>query len=456
MILNELISRYLDGELTPEEDMLLRDALAADSEAKEAFDTAVLVHVHMQCEPLTAVPPELEQKTLNAVFAEMDSDARFQRKIQSTRSITERNVRGFGTRAVALVACLLLLVLPTHDTWFNGEFAQKVPGTKVENAQSAQVSNTVSSEKRYTATRIQNRIVTTEDVAENEPTTVLNEQGTSTVENINQLAATNELPPTTLRSVFASNAAVVGSTTSRLPETVTNPGDNGGSSELLASNNTPLPVYDEKYNAIAPVSLDATYSSGFGTSLPSISNVQQLTQSTGFVVDETMVVGIEVGLTSYSMEYEGRTVSSGSTPSRRTPSTPTRGSMVSSIEVMQQNPIDVSKLVLSQGSVGGLPTMPYNGVADQRMFWGSAFVQTKLLSLSKVNVLGRAGAGVGQDGALAYSRLQAEYKLLDRVSMSVGAEFSGMPFRNSVKQGQATAIQLGFSFAALTSLRVQL
>ena len=64
MIPDVLISKYLDGDLSLEEDVEFRAMLAADPNAREAFDSAVLLHIAMRCEDVTTVPSDVEESVL--------------------------------------------------------------------------------------------------------------------------------------------------------------------------------------------------------------------------------------------------------------------------------------------------------------------------------------------------------------------------------------------------------
>ena len=70
MIIEQLISNYLDGDLSPEQDQELRELVAADPAARKLFDEAVLVHIAMRCEDETEVPEDLRAD----VFSQIEYD----------------------------------------------------------------------------------------------------------------------------------------------------------------------------------------------------------------------------------------------------------------------------------------------------------------------------------------------------------------------------------------------
>ncbi|RPI68378.1 MAG: hypothetical protein EHM43_05095, partial [Ignavibacteriae bacterium] len=111
MILEHLITAYLDGELTPEQDRELRQNLAADPSAREAFDAAVLIHIALRCEDRTLPPPDLRA----SVFEAVDAIATEESRLAGTTGVATRPIR-LGNRTTTLLACLLLVFsVPVAD-----------------------------------------------------------------------------------------------------------------------------------------------------------------------------------------------------------------------------------------------------------------------------------------------------------------------------------------------------
>ncbi|MFH1051656.1 MAG: hypothetical protein V1779_12110 [bacterium] len=74
MNLEELISKYLDGEMSVEEDELLRESLSADAMARLKFDSAVNLHLAMKEDAESIFPPDellaqTEDMILMKIFA---------------------------------------------------------------------------------------------------------------------------------------------------------------------------------------------------------------------------------------------------------------------------------------------------------------------------------------------------------------------------------------------------
>ena len=64
MNLDSLLSKYLDGELTHDEDEQLRSLLSEDKDAKVDFDSAVLLNAAMKDDSESIlVPEEVSQET---------------------------------------------------------------------------------------------------------------------------------------------------------------------------------------------------------------------------------------------------------------------------------------------------------------------------------------------------------------------------------------------------------
>lgn len=102
MIPDYLISKYLDGDLTQEEDRELRSELSTDKDAREAFDASVLIHIAMCCDDESEPPADLVDSTLREVL-QLASNAQINGRKRSSLS------------PMMTVLAVLLLCVPISD-----------------------------------------------------------------------------------------------------------------------------------------------------------------------------------------------------------------------------------------------------------------------------------------------------------------------------------------------------
>ena len=111
MIIEQLISNYLDGDLTPEQDQELRELVAADPAARKLFDEAVLVHIAMRCEDETEVPDDLRAD----VFSQLDAIAQEEEHLRAATAILRQDRTRVPRRMAAVLAVLFALWVPISE-----------------------------------------------------------------------------------------------------------------------------------------------------------------------------------------------------------------------------------------------------------------------------------------------------------------------------------------------------
>lgn len=441
MILDHLISKYLDGELSPEEDSELRRLIAADPLAKEAFDAAVLVHIAMRCEDdaIADTPDDVAEEVYDNILAHIDDD---EGRRNALPVAVDPAARASRRRVLSLVAAVLMLVVPVGHDWFmaGGDQAVILPDLPTLNAfdEADHVATTVS--------RIRT-VSTRTDVRSDESTddafvmSVVND-GSGTDDGASERsmaeADADDAGRTVPLSVWFGGTPDV-SSTDRNDASVVDP-------RAACATCSPAKVAVTEADYPMEVLLATLYTQGMTTSLPSTSNVRSISQSLGYAVAPSSVFGLEVGSTSYDVErsHEGSVRVGG------TPEGPVRAA------APPREDGGIMKLLPGDSPVGTYFRQTSVSMNSEQMVWGAAFLQQSIMNAGGLAVQGRAALGAGEDGMLAYGRIQGEYKLYRSVSLTVGAEARYVPFRTNAIGGVSTSSSYGAIYSLLYGVQIRL
>jgi len=114
------------------------------------------------------------------------------------------------------------------------------------------------------------------------------------------------------------------------------------------------------------------------------------------------------------------------------------------------------KLLPGDSPVGTYFRQTSVSMNSEQMVWGAAFLQQSIMNAGGLAVQGRAALGAGEDGMLAYGRIQGEYKLYRSVSLTVGAEARYVPFRTNAIGGVSTSSSYGAIYSLLYGVQIRL
>lgn len=442
MILDHLISKYLDGELSPDEDSELRRLIAADPLAKEAFDAAVLVHIAMRCEDDASAdtPDDVAEEVYDNVLAHIDDD---EDRRTALPAAIDPVARASRRRVLSLVAAVLMLVVPVGHDWFGtgGDQAIFLPELPTLDAID-EVGRTT------TVSRIRT-VHTMTDVRRDESTddtfvmSVVNDDSDADGDVHEQSMATttaDDAGRTIPLSVWFGGHTPDVSSTDRDDASVVDP-------RIAGSVDGPArPVLAAEADYPMEVLLATLYTQGMTTSLSSASNVRSISQSLGYAVAPSSVFGLEVGSTSYDVErsHEGSVRVGG------TPEGPARAA------APPREDGGIMKLLPGDSPVGTYFRQTSVSMNSEQMVWGAAFLQQSIMNAGGLAVQGRAALGAGEDGMLAYGRIQGEYKLYRSVSLTVGAEARYVPFRTNAIGGVSTSSSYGAIYSLLYGVQIRL
>ncbi|MCO6465242.1 MAG: hypothetical protein J5I53_01375 [Bradyrhizobiaceae bacterium] len=463
MILEHLISKYLDSELTSDEDVELRTVVRSDPNAKDAFDSAVMLHIALSCEDDTQPPADLRLNVFDAIEALAYTAG-------DHRSTSHRSaIRGPASsllfsvkqvRKVAALACVLLLLLwsPIHESPFiawqaiteanvtytdHSPTGQHLEYTSLRNhvvkgvrraAALTQPINTLASTigvESATLTPESTRQSSSDQFAANVERAETPYVDGSTV-SIDKHSTDNTIHQPTLASAFASTFTSDHRydqyTTSVVPT----------ESVQQEEQRSPTPT-EPPSSTGTPVTFSTAYAAGMGSSVAQTSNIRQYTASIGFEVEANSLVGLEVG----SMEYDMRLTSVGAVPINGSRST----MIVHNARSGKLAVPDVPPLRYSTDSI--------TSVVQERQVWGSAFYERSVISSHHLAIRGRVGTGVSEDGLIAYGRVLGTYDIGRYLSVVAGAEVRGMNFRTGSVSGSSSASAFGAVVTALTGLYVR-
>lgn len=410
MILEHLISAYLDGELTPEQDKELRESLASDPTAREAFDAAVLIHIGLRCEDRTIPPLDLRR----SVFDAIDVIAAEEDRHAATLGVAKRPIK-VGSRGVGVLAAVfLMLCVPVADLVMLRPIAQDIE-PKVET-----VSVAASTLKKERVVRSQDEHIARPD--EGSVGSAIADAGLASKvapEGLAADAASGVDPEVPLSTIFG------GAVTPTVEWAVTEPA---------------MPVQEQ----VLPVFVTTSYAAGMASSIPGADEIRQISASLAYGVSEQMKVGLEIGSTSYSMTRDMTVLS---------------GHAAGTGAFSSAKPADVSggsgKLSNPEPSNADFVVSTMTIQTQETQIWGTAFVEHKLFALNAISISGRLGAGIAEDGMIGYGRLSGEWKVGGPVSIVAGAETRAMPFRTGGTAGANTAATYGAIVTAITGLNIR-
>lgn len=422
MILDHLISNYLDGDLTPEEDLELRRQLAADPGSRERFDAAVLLHIAMRCEDDAPVPEFDRERTRLAVHERIAADAA-RRASAAPHQAALRRVAGPAIRrAASLVTAFLMLWVPVKDILRSvpalAPVAEiMVPTDPSEAPTSSSASAIIRRDRHTDISEPTQRPLSQRSMAVGEAV-----RSDTEVDGGSASTATHDDVTLRVRLVGgADDAALASGQIDRGPSALTR------STQPSTS-----------------IMLSTYYAQGAAANGRADGAVTQLAQSIGYGISDKAHVGIEIGRMQYDVTVRYASTSGPSVPA---------------LSAVDQRPTSDGELGKLPGVVtpgGQLERQEFDGTQQSTQIWGAAFYQHEILRTDIVSLRGRFGAGAAQDGLLSYLRVQAETRLTGGIALSLGSEARLAPFKTGAVGGSASSATYGAVFSLLYGVRIDL
>jgi len=423
MILDLLISRYLDSELSEEEDRELRSITSSNLEARETFDHAVHLHIAMRCEdPLVEVPADLVHETRSLILDKIDAVA--VTKVVTPPVSSSRTMRS----VVAMVALLLILVLPIDE--LQREYGIKNAGSTPGIAGLEHSDVHPPREFRIKSTGSNHRIAESQNEIAQE-TLAPGSFHSQAVLDVAQALSQRETQSVARPSVARPSVA----------QSVARPSVAQSAPSVAQRDRSAEPSED------VPLLLTTFYTSSMQGSLDAVSAITQFSQSIGYGLNEESYVGLEVGAMQYTvdrmMQTTVRTDGGSSAMGREAAIRPASAA-------------GGGKLTPTSTPTGTFREESTRIVDQQSVAWGAAFYQRPILSTGAVAMLGRVGVGAAMDGMLAYGRLQAEVHLFPMLSLTMGAEARYAPMRTGAASGQQSGQTYGGFLSMVYGIQLSL
>ncbi|MCX7735888.1 MAG: hypothetical protein N2319_04160 [Candidatus Kapabacteria bacterium] len=440
---DDLIMKYIDGELSYSEDEELRNMISLEPKIKEDFDLDIYIHSAIKEDSRAITPsPEVVSSTEDKVLM----------KILASQKVAQPIIK-FRKRTYAYVAAVAVFILVNFiyfgDNIINNDLRlsqlkeqmnlfspqtildesenidlktdnqfkntliseNKTKKADKKQAQIEPINNLSQSDLRREAGNNQNLNVLS-NIEDNYHTTILNDIETKQKQNISQIDLAQAFD-------FPKEEVII---------------DNAVTKPMLNLNGAHLNLFQPSSDFYTQSS-DIQFSSFFGTDvlrngIPDKKiGITHISQAISYSINNTQRIGIEMGYTEYSYEQTVNVlVPLGSINDER-------------FIVPQFNNDNENDLIL----------YPIKFNKNQQVFWGAAFYEESLLSNEYLSLVGRIGGGTTSDGPLGYTRFFAKINVLKNVSVSLGTEgrlFLGrVPELNSEKSWKSSvSLIYGFQF----------
>lgn len=445
----KLILKYIDGELNPAEDELLRKFIRDDSDAKELFDSYVELHASMQEDARTiTVPQNLfdetedlvmmrileEEPSYAAAVSEKISESKFS-KLLSLLSVSNLNLLAntFSARPLAAgVAMVLFIVstivindgkLPIMPIADNSEVKMNTENSEIQN-----IEEKITSSKQIKSQSVAKKseeppttFVSDSKIEESQTafvnSTIVNESTEKTFnieEDVNSI--NKEVPAANEDKLMNAIDLINMPANSSTPKDVSQ-FNNSMVSDILALTNPESPL---NFNQVQITSFAGQDYFRQGINASNKESFSNFSQSISYSANEQNRFGLEFGY----MEFE----------------------MYKEVYLSLPNQL----LVLMPNDLG-MDAGPVTTKVPVRLFWGSAFYERTILDYRGFSLNGRIGAGASAGGPVAYLRLFARQRIISGIYLTIGSEGkifrTDHPLFDSNKMNTVGTLMYGLQFA---------
>ncbi|MBK7987617.1 MAG: hypothetical protein IPK11_12045 [Ignavibacteria bacterium] len=482
MMFDILISKYLDGSLSAEEDCTLRTILSENPLAKEQFNLAISLHIAMKDEPELLLDDETISASERAIFASLMLELPKVAPHGHDGIIRKKRNQSFIPRIAAFVVLFILMLSSVTDLKLS-DISHTV--LAVNNANDESTSNPLQF-KNLTNVRIdayhkkQYRLRQTEK-------SMLQTNDTLFSDDVQQLAVTDmtadiEVPknnddifvpfsvaianiPATMmlahspeQSSFEGKSQVkdesigiirttalnqANAQSTQNTEVVATAQKNNEDSENQHSVNQFMSSGEHK----AAVHIRSFLNNGFVYGNNSSVNASSFSQSIGYDVKEGTKVGLEMGQVGFTYAYQ--TIGNGANTE------PSSG-----IIAVKEHRFSKNMTLLGKEDNGN--TVPVDNVNQESvnndntvsLYWGGAFIEQAVLNTQDIAINLAGGIGAAGSGPIIFARSYAEYKVNSTLSLTIVAE--GKTF--SIREGRQTgkSLQSNVMIALAYGLQIKL
>ncbi len=427
MNLDLLISKYLDGELTHEEDVALRELIKADPYSRSVFDDYIEIQMEIQKDAQSIkLPKTLKKSTEDIVMMEiLKATPVVIHKIEPV--VARRKFPQF----LSMVAALLLFfvfsiyeykspVLNQSGLVSSAANRSDMPVFEGKNSEVKEINALVKKNSKSFAT---SKVEIAENANNNDATIVssveLNKnadmQLNSNITNDNNISnnvdnnSFSEMPVAEVSKNTNSNKdnSIIESKHQKSLNIV-------NSNQISAFPNTSGGIESSLINQFGydmfyvknDITLSSTYIQGFAQNgLTSGSNkpVIHYSQSLGFSISESIKIGFEFGLTEF--QYDKRSYI-----------------YVPISEIDNDNKIGNNIEVLDPIGDNNYIIVPVNVNQNHQLYWGTMFFENNWLSYNGLIIDSRIGIGASNSGYVGFGRINAKYDIYRGIYLTFGTE----------------------------------
>lgn len=434
MSLDLLISKYLDGDLSVEDDMLLRQIVKEDADAKVQFDSAILLNAAFKedAESIKA-PAEIVSQTEDLVLMKILNSV----SVDNRAAAFAKPKRRFSwAPALSFIFAVFVIggiftISEISDINTNFEFAGAKGVAEKSNIDKLELAETAQPESMTKAT-----IITRKNVTSNRVASIANVVNAISVGN-NEIVAVEAVP-----SVIASSDVIAD-----VPQTAAQSSNIQGSPAMskdryivnavdfdFNSRTITLSDFGSRRMNQSVVGIPFMDQISFGTSVNLTSYygrdmvnkkgkyrnsnpISSYSQSIGYNVSDKFKLGIEVGATNYEFDYLTYV---------KVPNVE-GGALNSKVEIGNYN--------------GNELYVPVNINQNAQLYWFSTYMDYDVVSNNWISLQSRVGAGMSVEGSVVYSRLMAELHVYKGIYLNFGAEAKG--FDAKVSSGRNAFLGTG-------------
>lgn len=425
MNLDDLISNYLDSELSQDDDARLRSAISEDAFFREKFDASVELHMNLKEDAASIeTPDKLFRETEDIIMMKILSQppiilpkANPWQKIYRITSVAAILLLFFVFRIEDLHLGFSMGDVPTPSIGKNEASSVQTPAHRMQNKTRPSTRTTVSQvvaaredfsggaaagSEPFTDNKVnferQNIDGLHPGSADTEPSNMLVFEKPSAMEENKTTAAgldrdekasfTNDNGIRTLNNILGQPAA---------SQTImaAKPVPHGQSAQpALGFEN----ILQNNEVQISSFMASDFYHGGMDASTDN--PAANISQSVAYALNKSDRIGMEVGYTEFS--YVDKAVI-------LVPSSSTNHSG-GSVEVLQS------------GVYHEYVEYTMKVSRQKQLFWGAAFYENTFFSKYGISLQGRLGAGGTSDGPMGYARLFAKYEVLPGICLTLGSD----------------------------------
>ena len=400
MNIDNLISKYLDGELTENEDLQLRNLISSNDSARDIFNTYIDLHIAAKEDAKSITTPEdLKSETEDLVLMAIMSASAMPTK--PSKSLNIFNL--FPKQLVSMVAALLLITF-TYTSDFNifkgntpsyskAEMNVSIP---VVSSKEVNTSKAVSSNRNSISTSV---AVKTTNVESNNTDAIKNEVEAISVAKIETISKVTQ--KSTLNINDEDNTKVIAADNSRqipvknLNPTITILDENTSSSNMQFGDIGNKLNPQQNNIAINNIQLTAFTSSPYtlyGFDDKANVSMNSYSQAVSVNLNELTSVGLEIGYSDIAYRAETFT----------------------NTNVLDKYGRETGQQIVFRTERN----------KDYAMYWGQMFVQSQLYKIDNFDLGLRLGLGISESGLTSNSKLLASYELVRGIKLTAGTEFN--------------------------------